>query len=48
MAEIENVQLFTSMMRDANRLNLPGELKQKILSDIEDAKRASQKEPPTP
>lgn len=45
-AEIENIQIFTSMMREADRLHLSEEAKQLLREDIEDAKRASRREPP--
>ena len=38
-AEVENIQIFTSMMRDIDRLNLPEHVKQMIRDDVERVRR---------
>lgn len=41
---IENLQIFTSLMRDVDRLHLPESVKQLMRDDIERAKRQSQRD----
>lgn len=38
-SEVENIQIFTSMMRDIDRLNLPENVKQMLREDVERIKR---------
>lgn len=45
-SEIENIQIFTSMMRDVERLNLPENVKQMLRDDIERIKREAVRRSP--
>lgn len=47
-AEIENIQVFTALMRQVSRSNLPEHVKQMLHKDFDDAKRASRQDPQSP